>query len=423
MADNTRRLTKRSIQAGSLLTLYRGVAKLGGLFKTAITARILNPNQFGMFGFVSITLNLFETFSEMGIEHALIQDKNITDRKLQSGWFVINIRSLIIVGILLVSAPVVAWFFQAPDLRMYIWVISVTPLLRSLRNPNLIINKRQLKFGQETAMLFSGTLVEIISAIILAVMTQSVWALVISIILGALTELVVSYIVLPLPRWQKIDMEYIPGLLRFGKWVWSASTLSYLVNQGDDIIVGKLLGTAPLGFYQNAFKLASLPATEITGTITQVSFPAMAAIQHQKDRLKRAFRKTLIVNSLLTLPIALILVIWAQPIVLIIYGDQWMPVIPILKVLALFGAIRSFNTNFESFLVAQGRPDIPTKAGLIRLGVLLILIGPFILWLGIVGAAISTLVAICSAGIYLSMAAINLISQASPIPTDARMAS
>src|SRR5690606_25904358 len=133
--DNTKDLTKRSIKAGSFVASYRFLAKLGGLLKTAITARILNPNQFGLFGYVSITLNLFETFSEMGIEQALIQETDISNKKLLSGWLVINIRSLLLVVFLLLSAPVVAWFFQAPETTLYISVIALTPLLRSLRNP------------------------------------------------------------------------------------------------------------------------------------------------------------------------------------------------------------------------------------------------------------------------------------------------
>lgn len=401
MADNNKQLTKRSIKAGLWLSGYRIFARGAGLIKTAVTARLLTPAQFGLFGFVSIALNLFETFTETGIEQALIQKTKVEPVDLITGWWINIFKSLLVAAFLWLMAPFVSQFFEA-EVTVFVRVIALTPILRSLRNPVLVLNKKALDFLPETLMLSLGSLVEIVTAVVLALYWQSVWALVISIVMGAASELIASYLLLPQPRWVKPKWLVARPLLNFGKWVWSSSALSYGVNQGDDIVIGRLLDPNLLGIYQNAFRIASLPATEITGTISQVSFPALASIHSDRSRLRRAFGKTLLANIAVTLPLSLGLVIFAEPVVWIIYGSQWLEMVPVLKILALFGLARGYSTNFEAVIVALGQPAAITVSNTLRLILLLSLIGPLTLRYGLAGAAWSTVIAASLSATFLT---------------------
>lgn len=394
MIQDNAQLTKKSISAGSWLAGYRFLARLLNLIKTPIIARILTPAQFGVFGVVSIALNLFETFSETGLEQALIQKSELKQTHVSTAWLITLVRSLVISLGLWLSAPLVAQFFGLSEATLMIQVIAITPVLRALRNPSMIYYKKRLDFKRETVMLGLGSLTEVVLAIALTIRLENEWALVWAIVGGAVAELVSSYILFALPSWAGMDWSEGRKLIKFGGWIWSSSVLSYLANQGDDIIVGRILGAAPLGLYQNAYKIASLPATQISGTITQVTFPAFAAIQDDQVRLKRAFYKSLWFTLITTVPVSMVIMVAAHPLTLLIFGENWLELAPALSVLGLYGIIRSILGVLGPLAVAKGKPELITYSGLVRTCALFILIYPLTNSYGIVGAAWATVISI-----------------------------
>lgn len=394
MIPYTKELTKKSIKAGSWLAGYRLFARLINLLKTPITARILSPAQFGVFGVVSIALNLFETFSETGLEQALIQQQKISHRDVNTAWYITLVRSLLISFGLVLTAPLVAKFFGVSQAVPMIQLIALTPILRALRNPSMIYRKRKLEFVPETIMLAIGSLTEVIVAIVLSLLWQNEWALVVAILLGAVFELMASYLLFPIKHLTTINWHTCKKLLRFGKWIWSSSALSYLANQGDDIVVGRLLGPGPLGLYQNAYKISSLPATQIAGTITQVTFPAFASIQNDQHRLMRAFYKSLVFTLVTTVPICLFIYIFSYPLTMIIFGPNWIDMVEAMKILCLYGVIRSVLGVMGPLAVAIGKPELITYSGLVRTVGLFILIWPLSNLYGIAGASWATVISI-----------------------------
>lgn len=394
MSELNTELTKKSIKAGTWLAGYRFFARFINLLKTPIIARILTPAQFGVFGVVSIALNLFETFSETGLEQALIHKKKLRDKDINTAWLITCVRSLLISGGLFFSAPYVASFFSMPETIPMIQVIAMTPILRSLRNPSMIYLKRKLEFMPETIMLSLGSITEVVTAVSLTLAWQSEWALVWAIVAGATIEVIASYLLFPRPKITGIDLGIAKELLHFGKWIWSSSVLSYLANQGDDIIVGRVLGAAPLGLYQNAYKIASLPATQITGTITQVTFPAFASIQDDYSRLMRGFYKSLVFTLAVTLPLSMASFAFAYPLTLLIFGENWLELVPALRILCFYGVVRSVLGVLGPLTVAIGRPELITYSGLVRTIVLFALIIPLTNTWGIAGAAWATVISI-----------------------------
>lgn len=401
MSDNNKFLTKRSIKAGAWLGGYRFYARFINLLKTPVLTRIFLPADLGIFGFVSIALNLFETFTETGLEQALIQKKHLKTITVSTAWYINLVRSLLISLILFLVAPLFSWYFEAPTITAMIQVIAITPILRSLRNPSMIYAKKNLAFGKETIMLVAGSTTEVIVTLIIALQLQTIWALVIAILAGGLAEIIVSYVVFDPPKLRGFSKQEAQSLLGFGKWVWSSSALSFVANQGDDIIVGKLLGAAPLGLYQYAYKIASLPATQIAGTVSQVTYPAFASIQEDKTRLKRAFLKSLLFVSLTTVPPLILVMLFPVTLVRIIFGENWLGAAPALRVLSLYGIIRSYSNTLGPLAIALGKPQFITYNGIIRVILLFICLLPMTFMYGILGASWATVIAIVLANLVL----------------------
>lgn len=394
-------LTKKSFKAGSWLFGHTVFARVSGLLKIAVIARILTPKQFGIYGIATLALNFLETFSETSIDQALIQREKLSDKDISTAWFTSIIRGIIISLILYVSAPFVSKFFNQPSSSLYIRIIALTPLIRNFSNPQINKYRKKLNFKPEFWQRTISTIAELISALSFAFIYKDPRALVYAMVIGAIVEVIVSFITMPAPKSIKPNKKIFKELINFSKWLWGSSIVSYLVLQGDDWVVGKLLGVTQLGLYQNAYKIASLPATQVTGIASQITYPAFSSIQKDKDRLKRAFKKTVSSISVFGTLVAIGIFIFAKPLTLIVLGSQWLELVPALRVLGIYSVLAALGTSFGPLFKAVGQPQAITIFGIIRLSVLAIIIIPFTKSMGIVGASWATVIAALSPQPYL----------------------
>jgi len=181
-------------------------------------------------------------------------------------------------------------------------------------------------------------------------------------------------------------------LFGFGKWILGSSILVFIVNQGDDIFVGKMLGAAALGFYQMAYLISNLPATEITNVISQITFPTYSKIQDDLERLKKAYLEIFKTTMLISFPIAGGIIVFGSDFTVLFLGDKWMPMVTAMQVLALWGLIRSSGGLVAPLFRAINRPEIPTKILTLKLILLAILIYPLTIKWGILGTAWAVLI-------------------------------
>ncbi len=142
-----------------------------------------------------------------------------------------------------------------------------------------------------------------------------------------------------------------------------------------------------LGFYQMAYRISNMPATEITHVISQVTFPAYSKLQDNVPKLREAYLKTLQLTALLSFPIAGLIFILAPDFTKIFLGEKWMPMVPAMQILALEGLLRSIAATTGPIFQSVGKPEIETKWQIVRLFLIVILIYPCTIKWGIVGTS------------------------------------
>ncbi|GAJ10357.1 unnamed protein product, partial [marine sediment metagenome] len=172
-----------------------------------------------------------------------------------------------------------------------------------------------------------------------------------------------------------------------------SSILIFLITQGDDIFVGKLLGVAMLGFYQMAYRISNIPATEITHVISQVTFPAYSKLQDNLPKLREAYLKVLQFTAFLSFPIAGLIFVLAPDFTRIFLGEKWMPMVLAVQALAAWGLIRSIGATTGSVFFSVGRPKILTKIQCVHLVLLAILIYPLSIRWEIFGTSLAVIFA------------------------------
>ena len=405
--NHKERLSQRIVKGGFWVFSLRLVHRLFSLARIVILARILAPHDFGLMGMAMLTMATLETFSQTGFQHALIQKKDNVESYLNSAWTVSILRGIILFGILYCIAPIAANFFKVPEAKSIIQVIGFSVLFQAFTNIGVIYFQKELEFNKQFIYQLSGTLADFIVAVSAAFILKSVWALVFGLLTGNFVRCIVSYIIHPYKPHLSSDLGKAKELFGFGKWIFGSSILIFLITQGDDIFVGKLLGATALGFYQMAYMISNIPATEITHVISQVSFPAYSKLQDNIPKLREAYLKVLQVTSFLSFPIAGLIFVLAPDFTEIFLGEKWMPIVPAMQILCIFGVARSIS--FGPLFYSVSKPDFVTKITSYRLILLIIIIYPLTIKYGIVGTAFSVLMShIVFAG-YAAAKAINII--------------
>jgi len=370
-------LSQRVIKSGFWVFFLRIINRGFSLIRLIILARILAPSDFGLMGIALLTMSTLETFSKTGFQAALIQKKEDIESYLNSAWTVLILRGFILFIILYFIAPYAAIFFNLPEAKPIIRVIGFSILFQAFTNIGVTYFKKELEFNKEFIYQFSGTLADFIVAISAVLILRNVWALVLGLLAGNVTRCFVSYLIHPYRPRLNFALEKVKELFGFGKWIMGSSILIFLITQGDDVFVGKLLGTTALGFYQLAYRISNIPATEITHVISQVTFSAYSKLQDNIPKLREAYLKALQLTAFLSFPIAGLIFALAPDFTRIFLGDKWMPMVPVMQVLCIFGVTRSLNATTGPIFQAVGKPSILTKISLSQLTFLAAIIYPF----------------------------------------------
>lgn len=381
-------LLRRVVRGGLWVFLLQIVKQLFNIGKLIIIARILAPHDFGLMGIALLAMAMLETFSQTGFQAALIQKKEGIDAYLDSAWTILILRGLILFAILYFIAPYVAIFFKTPEAKSMIQIIGFAILLRAFTNIGTIYFQKELEFKKQFIYQFSGVLTDFMVTVSAVFILKSVWALVLGVLAGCFVNCIVSYIIHPYKPRLTWDLSKAKELFGFGKWVLGSSILVFLITQGDDAFVGKFLGATMLGYYQMAYRISNMPATEIAHVISQVTFPAYAKLQNNIPSLKEAYLKVLHITAFLSFPIAGLIFVLAPDFTKIFLGEKWLPMVPAMQVLVFAGLLRSMAATSGYIFYAVGKPRIDTALQIIRLSVLGFLIYPFTNKWGILGVSI-----------------------------------
>ena len=382
-------LSQKAVKGGFWVFAFRIVEKVFGLARLIILARILAPHDFGLMGIALLMMATLETFSQTGFQKALIQKKEDIESYLDAAWTVLILRGFILFAILYFIAPYAAIFFKVPEARPIIQVIGFAVLLQAFTNIGVIYFQKELEFNKQFVYQLSGTLADFIVAVSIVLILRSVWALVFGLLAGNAVRCIVSYLIHPYRPRLSLDLGKAKELFSFGKWILASSIVLFLITQGDDILVGKLLGVTALGFYQLAYRISNMPATEITHVISQVTFPAYSKLQDNIPSLRKAYLKVLQFTAFLSFPIAGLIFVLAPDFTGIFLGDKWMPMVPAMQVLCIFGLIRALSGAGGSVVLAVGKPKFTAYFTAIQLFVLVLIIYPLTNEYGILGTAIA----------------------------------
>lgn len=354
--------------------MWTGISQIGAqvvrLGTTVVLARLIAPEDFGVLSMALIVTGLVQLVNELGLSTAIIQRKEVTEDHLTTALIAAVISGTILMILTILLSPLVAAFFRQPLVRPVLSVLSAGFVLGAFGSVQRALLQKALRFDRVTGAELGGETAFALIGIVLALLGLDVWALV----GGTLARYAASAALLwrlgswwPAGRWQWSRFRELFG---FGVNVLGTQIVNYTSSNLDYLIVGRVLGDAPLGFYTLAYQLTMFPRMRISSMITRVAFPAFAHVQDDPVRLRRGYTRLLNYVSLITFPLVAGLLAIAPELVPLVFGPRWAPAIRPIQLLAIGGLLASVGTTVGSVLKGIGRPDVELRLNLVSVGLL-----------------------------------------------------
>jgi O-antigen/teichoic acid export membrane protein len=369
------------------------LGKIVVLITTSILARMLAKNDFGLVAVAVVAINYLLVLKDLGLGVALIQRKGDV-REAANTVFTINLIIGLLLAVLTIPlAPFVAAYFQDPQVTPVLRWMGFSFIIQALESVHTNLLVRDLDYRRKMIPELGGALTKGAVSIAMAYLGYGVWSLVFGQMAGSLASLVLVWSILPWRPRLIVDRQAAGSLLKFGASVTAIDIISQITDNLDYVIVGRVFGLVPLSIYTLAYRLPEMLLISNLWVMAGVVFPAFSSIQDQPDELRRGFLASVRIVDLITVPISLGLLIAADPIVRVVFGEQWLDIIPILRVLAIYAWVYSLGYHVGGLYKAIGRPDISLKLAIMTLLIIIpaLLIGSKF---GLIGIAVGHLVAV-----------------------------
>lgn len=295
--------------------------------------------------------------SDIGVEQAIIQNKKGEDADfVNTAWTLQVIRGGLIALVCCLLAIPAASFYQNPDIASLLPAIGLSALISGMSSSNIPLLSRRLGAGRLAALDIGTSLVSLIAMIVLAWMTQSVWALVIGNILGASFKTLCSHLWLDgTPNRFILNAQHISTLLHFGAWIFVSTALTFLVGEGNRLIIGAFVSTSELAFFSLAMTLTLLPLQIIQQLGARVLLPAYSEVLRERpEAFYNAVLKVRIIQILPAILISLIYICLGRQLVSALYDPRYEPVAPMLNLLAMGIMPQTIIASYGPLFLAKG---------------------------------------------------------------------
>lgn len=373
--------------------IWVGAAEVGtqalNIIRSIALARLLTPEVFGLMGLAMIVVRMIETFTRPGIAQALIARQKEFEEASATAFTLLVTRGVLLSLVLAAVAPWAAQFYDADELEPVLQTLSLVFIISGLSNINLIARQRELDFRRLTYLSQVTTLVGTIVTVAMAWWFRSVWALVVGQIVQAGMTAWLSYYFVGGRLRFAFDAGIARELMTYGKFIAGSSIVLYIAVELDSAVIGKLLGTEQLGFYTLAATISMLATLNLSKIASGIMMPAYSKLQSDMPALRNAYLRALSLVMFLVLPASAGVIVLAEPLLYVVYGEKWLGATVPLQVLAFFGVSRAL-LSFDGYLFEGiGKPKIAFRLGLFRLTAVVLLIVPMVTAYGLLGAAIT----------------------------------
>lgn len=331
-----------------------------------IMARLLSPKDYGLIGMLTVFIAVAQSLIDSGFSQALIRKQNRTEIDNSTVFYFNIVVGFALYSLFYTIAPLVAQFYQTPELTLLMRVICISIIFNSFAVVQRALLTIKIDFKTQAKATLTAAVLSGIVGISMAYSGMGVW----SIAGQQLTNLGVNTVLLwLLTGWipsKHFSWQSFQELFAFGSKLLCSGLLDTLYRNMYLIVIGKVFSASNLGYYTRAQQFSDLPATNLTGILQRVTYPVLCKIQNDNERLSVAYRRFLRVSAFIIFPIMLGISALATPIVLLLLKEQWLFSATLLQIICfamMWYPIHAINLNL---LQVKGRSDLFLRLEIIK---------------------------------------------------------
>lgn len=337
-------------------------SKLGiGFITGIILARLLTPREFGLVGMVTIFIAISQSIIDSGFSQALIRKRNCTQADYSTVFFFNLVVGIIIYFILFLSTGLISDFFKEPALIHIIPVIGLSIVINSLGLIQSTILTKNLDFKLQTKISIISTIISGIIGIGMAYTGYGVWSLVFRALSGSFVGFVLLWLWNSWKPSLTFSFHSFRDMFSFGSKLLISGIIDKIYNNAYLLVIGKFFSAAELGFFTRANMFQRLPSENITKVIHRVSYPVLSSVRDDEERLKWGYQKLIKSTMLITFVLMIGMAASAEPMILALVGEKWLPSVIYLQLLCFAGVFYPLHALNLNVLNVKGRSDLFLK--------------------------------------------------------------
>lgn len=312
-----------------------------------ILARLLLPEDFGAIGMLAIFIAVSQVLIDGGFGSALIQKKNPSQTDYSTIFYWNILFSGFLYLILFIFAPYIGKFFSMPVLSGVLRGIGLTLIINSIFTLQKIRLQKRLEFKRIAISNLSSYIIGAACAIIMAYHGGGVWSLVAMQIIYGVVFILVLWLITKWTPSLCFSVKSLRELFGFGGYILFANILQETCKNLQGIIIGRKFSATQMGYFSQAYKLDQITSYSIPQVIVQVMYPVYSSLQDDRERLNEIVAMNMRVITFLIFPIIGLLILIAEPLIVFLYGEKWLPSVPYFQVLCVGGFFVCLqNVNF-----------------------------------------------------------------------------
>ena len=349
---------KEKTISGFKWSFLDNVGKVGGQFVIGIIlTRLLSPADFGLVGMLTIFIVIGQALTNSGFGQALVQKKDADLTDFSTVFYFNILASTFIYFIIYVCSPHIASFYNEPQLVLLTKVICLNFVINAFGLIQIVYLEKALDFKAPSIIGIVSVFVSGAVSIVLAYKDFGVWALVVNTVLRSLITTVLLWFV---SKWRPVlifSKKSLATMFSYGSKILLAGLLQSVFRNIYYLIIGRVFEAKSLGYYTRAAQFTELPVNTLTTVIQKVTFPVFSSIQNDTVKIVDGYTKVYRLLAFAALPLMAFIYITSEPLIEIVLGEKWLPVVPYLKLMCVYSWLYVFFTINNQIITIKGRSD------------------------------------------------------------------
>lgn len=359
-------LRKQAVSGMIWTFLQQFGSQLISFVVSMVLARLLLPEEFGLIGMLTIFMGIGSALFNGGLTSSLIRTQECSQEDYSTVFYFNFVGSILIYGILFIAAPWIAKFYHQPTLTSITRVYGLTFILSAFGAVQNTILTRELKFKKLAIISVPALVISSVVGIVMAYLNYGVWSLIMSTLVNTFF---VSFFLWFSANWYPkliFSKDKFIQHFYYGYKLTISAILETVFTNIYQIVIGRFYSPALVGYYTRANTLMMLPVGNISGALNKVIFPLFSKVQDDLPRFRNSYKQIMQMVLFIITPIIVLMGLLAKPLIVLLFTDKWLPVVPIFKIICFTGILYPIHLYNLIVLEVKGRSDLFLKLEVLK---------------------------------------------------------